>query len=72
MYVLSFQILTLHPDKINNTVCVLQSTIDHRKLATDLAEVIIKWELRRVKEEASDTDVGISLCSEILNYQLFI
>ncbi|XP_048580263.1 transformation/transcription domain-associated protein isoform X2 [Nematostella vectensis] len=27
------------------------ATIDHRKLAVDLAEVIIKWELQRIKSE---------------------
>lgn len=27
------------------------ATIDHRKLAVDLAEVIIEWEKRRYKEE---------------------
>ncbi|EDV27262.1 uncharacterized protein TRIADDRAFT_23101 [Trichoplax adhaerens] len=37
------------------------STIDHRKLATDLAEVIIKWELRRVKEEVTDSDATVTL-----------
>ena len=29
----------------------LQATIEHRKLAVDLAEVIIKWEVQRMKED---------------------
>ena len=29
---------------------VVQATIEHRKLAVDLAEVIIKWEFQRVRE----------------------
>jgi len=32
------------------------STLDHRRLAVELAEVIIKWELYRIKEEG--TDIG--------------
>ena len=28
-----------------------QATIDHRRLAVDLAEVIIKWEVQRIKED---------------------
>jgi hypothetical protein len=28
-----------------------QAVIEHRKLAVDLAEVIIKWELQRIKDE---------------------
>jgi len=33
------------------TYILLQATIEQRKLAVDLAEVIIKWEYQRVKEQ---------------------
>ncbi|XP_065923524.1 transformation/transcription domain-associated protein isoform X7 [Magallana gigas] len=32
------------------------ATIEHRKLAVDLAEVVIKWEVQRVKEEQEVTE----------------
>nr|XP_057918223.1 transformation/transcription domain-associated protein isoform X2 [Doryrhamphus excisus] len=37
-------------------------TIEQRKLAVDLAEVVIKWELQRIKDQQpeSETDVGPS------------
>jgi len=28
-----------------------QATLEHRKLAVDLAEIIVKWESQRIKEE---------------------
>ena len=34
---------------------MVQATIEHRKLAVDLAEVIIKWEVQRIKEEQEVT-----------------
>lgn len=34
------------------------ATIEHRKLAVELAEVIIKWELYRIKDEAEAADGG--------------
>ena len=37
----------------------LQATKEHRKLAVDLAEVIIKWEVQRIKED-SDTSGDVS------------
>ncbi|KAH8404548.1 hypothetical protein KR009_006495 [Drosophila setifemur] len=33
------------------------ASIEHKKLAVDLAEVIIKWELHRIKEDERDTKV---------------
>lgn len=33
------------------------TSIDHRRLAVEVAEVIIKWELQRIKDEAEDPDV---------------
>lgn len=33
------------------------ATIEHRKLAVELAEVIIKWELQRIKEESDAAEV---------------
>ncbi|XP_034936834.1 transformation/transcription domain-associated protein [Chelonus insularis] len=37
------------------------ATIDHRRLAVELAEVIIKWELHRIKDEADAGEGGPSL-----------
>ena len=34
----------------------IQVNIEHRKLAVDLADIIIKWELMRLKEEQENTD----------------
>ncbi|KAG5328830.1 TRRAP protein, partial [Acromyrmex heyeri] len=36
--------------------CTPTATIEHRRLAVELAEVIIKWELYRIKEEAETTE----------------
>nr|XP_018903777.1 PREDICTED: transformation/transcription domain-associated protein isoform X3 [Bemisia tabaci] len=36
------------------------ATIEHRKLAVELAEVIIKWELQRIKDENEPTDANIA------------
>lgn len=33
-------------------------TIEHRKLAVELSEVIIKWELQRIKDESETQDVS--------------
>ena len=35
----------------------LQATVDQRRLAVDLAEVIIKWEFQRARE-AQEMEVG--------------
>lgn len=35
------------------------ATIEHRKLAVDLAEVIIKWEIQRIKEEMDTSGEGM-------------
>lgn len=32
-------------------------SIEHRRLAVELAEVIIKWELQRIKDEADEQEV---------------
>lgn len=32
-------------------------TIDHRRIIVELAEVIIKWELQRIKDEAEDQEM---------------
>ncbi|XP_069681279.1 transformation/transcription domain-associated protein isoform X3 [Periplaneta americana] len=34
------------------------ATIEHRKLAVELAEVIIKWELQRIKDESDSQEIG--------------
>jgi transformation/transcription domain-associated protein len=36
----------------------MQATIEHRKLAVDLAEVVIKWEAQRVREEQEAVEVS--------------
>jgi transformation/transcription domain-associated protein len=36
-------------------------TIEHRKLAVELSEVIIKWELQRIKDESDTQDVSTEL-----------
>jgi hypothetical protein len=36
-----------------------QSSMEHRKLAVDLADVIIKWELQRIKEDAEADTVEV-------------
>jgi transformation/transcription domain-associated protein len=36
-------------------------TIEHRKLAVELSEVIIKWELQRIKDESDAQDVSTQL-----------
>lgn len=33
------------------------ATIEYRKLAVELAEVIIKWELQRIKDESEASEV---------------
>jgi len=33
------------------------ASIEHKKLAVDLAEVIIKWELHRIKEDERDVKI---------------
>ena len=30
---------------------ISQATIEHRKLAVDLAEVVVKWEVQRIRDE---------------------
>jgi transformation/transcription domain-associated protein len=42
-------------------------TIDHRKLAVELSEVIIKWELQRIKDESDTQDVSadVVICDSI-------
>ena len=44
----------------NDTYC-LQATIEHRKLAVDLAEVVVKWEVQRIRDEQEQvSEVGYS------------
>lgn len=37
------------------------ATLEHRKLAVELAEVIIKWEIYGIKEESETTEVNYLL-----------
>ncbi|OXB82719.1 UNVERIFIED_CONTAM: hypothetical protein H355_000417 [Colinus virginianus] len=39
-------------------------TIEQRKLAVDLAEVVIKWELQRIKDQQPDSDMDPSASGE--------
>ncbi|XP_061612179.1 transformation/transcription domain-associated protein isoform X2 [Phyllopteryx taeniolatus] len=39
-------------------------TIEHRKLAVDLAEVVIKWELQRIKDQLPDSEAEIGSSGE--------
>ncbi|OWK61904.1 Transformation/transcription domain-associated protein [Lonchura striata] len=39
-------------------------TIEQRKLAVDLAEVVIKWELQRIKDQQPDSDMDSSASGE--------
>ncbi|NXW13039.1 TRRAP protein, partial [Circaetus pectoralis] len=39
-------------------------TIEQRKLAVDLAEVVIKWELQRIKDQQPDSDMDSSVSGE--------
>lgn len=43
------------------------ATLEHRKLAVELAEVIIKWELHGIKEE-TDGEVRMVNKPSILTY----
>lgn len=42
-------------NSIQRIGCTPTATIEHRRLAVELAEVIVKWELYRIKEEAEAT-----------------
>ena len=44
---------------IHHVIYRCQATIEHRKLAVDLAEVVIKWEVQRVKDDQESTEVRI-------------
>ncbi|XP_077358463.1 transformation/transcription domain-associated protein isoform X1 [Festucalex cinctus] len=39
-------------------------TIEHRKLAVDLAEVVIKWELQRIKDQLPDSEAEVGSSGE--------
>lgn len=36
----------------------MQSSMEHRRLSVDLAEVIIRWDLQRIKEEMEQAAEG--------------
>lgn len=40
------------------------ATLEHRKLAVELAEVIIKWEIYGIKEESKGSEVGLPIATE--------
>jgi len=35
------------------------ATFEHKKLAVEMAEVIIKWELQRIKEDNNSVEVNL-------------
>lgn len=39
-------------------------TIEQRKLAVDLAEVVIKWELQRIKDQQPETETDVGVATE--------
>ncbi|XP_011636974.1 transformation/transcription domain-associated protein [Pogonomyrmex barbatus] len=43
-------------NSIQRIGCTQTATVEHRRLALELAEVIVKWELYRIKEEAEATE----------------
>ena len=48
-----------HSLSLSLSLTLSQATMEHRKLAVDLAEVVIKWELQRTKEDQEQTtEVG--------------
>lgn len=48
------------------------ATFEHKKLAVEMAEVIIKWELQRIKDENNLTEVILKLYILDLYYALFL
>lgn len=50
---------------------VCQATVEQRKLAVDLAEVIVKWECQRMKEESDDTLAQVTKQHVYIALQLF-
>jgi len=36
------------------------ATFEHKKLAVEMAEVIIKWELQRIRDENNAAEVNVS------------
>lgn len=48
------------------------ATLEHKKLAVDLAEVIIKWELQRIKDEQEQNEVDFVFLSLALSKPQFI
>jgi len=55
------------------------ATFEHKKLAVEMAEVIIKWELQRIRDENNATEVNdqifinnnYSLCFFTFNFFTF-
>ena len=44
---------------VHHMIYYFQATIEHRKMAVDLTEVVIKWELQRVKDDQETTEVRV-------------
>ena len=44
---------------LHHVIYCCQATIEHRKLAVDLAEVVIKWKVQRVKDDQETTKVRV-------------
>jgi len=50
----------------------LQATVEQRKLAVDLAEVIVKWECQRMKEDSDDAVPQVNTHSVVPLYFQFV
>jgi len=50
----------------------LQATVEQRKLAVDLAEVIVKWECQRMKEDSDDAVPQVNTHSVVPLYFHFV
>lgn len=48
------------------------ATFEHKKLAVEMAEVIIKWELQRIRDENNTTEVNLLLKLYCNNWHLKI
>jgi transformation/transcription domain-associated protein len=58
-YPVRLQLITHMVTAIQRLGFAPTSTFEHRKLAVELAEVIIKWELERIKNEGTDVTIDL-------------
>ena len=57
---------------VHHVIYCCQATIEQRKLAVDLAEMVIKWEVQRVKDDQETTEVRVHImpnkCNQLYCY----